>query len=190
MGVVLLMVVPMLVLVSPHYLTFDTAIPESDAVVLFFGPDMQARRQEAEALIKEGVADMLLTPTFGSIDPPSAWLNIDVPGTRGPLPECPKIGFFKNNRFCEDTHLEMLMTRRMMKHLGLRSAVLVSSPYHMRRIKIIAESVFEGDEYTLSYRPTRYEQTSPVWFVSKKDLKWVTTEYVKILWFLLYSRLM
>ncbi len=188
-GVVLLAAIPLIIFASPHFLTFGTATPKSDAVVLFFGPDMQARRQEAEALVREGVAGILLTPAFGSIDPPGARLTIDAPGTPGPLPECPKIRFFDNPRMCEDTHLEMLMTRRMMERLGLRSAVLVSSPYHMRRIKIIAESVFERGQYALAYRPTRYEQTSPVWFASKKDLKWVITEYAKILWFLLYSRL-
>ena len=188
-GAVLLTVIPMLLFAGPHFLTFGTVMPKSDAVVLFFGPDMQARQQEAEALVREGVAGILLTPALGGIDPPDARLKMDEPETLGPLPECPKIGFFENTRICEDTHLEMLMTRRMMERLDLRSAVLVSSPYHMRRIKIIAESVFERGEYTLAYRPTRYEQISPVWFLSKKDLKWVITEYIKILWFLLYSRL-
>ncbi len=189
-GVVLLTVIPMLLLASPHYLTFGTAMPKSDAVVLFLGPGMQARRQEAEALVREGVAGILLTPAFGSIEPPGARLNIEVPGTPGPLPECQKIGFFDNARICEDTHLELLMARRMMERLGLRSAVLVSSPYHMRRIKIIAQAVFDNAPYALAYRPTRYEPTSPVWFLSTKDAGWVFTEYGKILWFLLYSRLL
>ena len=74
-----------------------------------------------------------------------------------------------------------------MERLGISSAILVSSPYHMRRIKLIAERVF-GERPTVCYVPTRYETPNEgFWLFNGYERKFVLTEYMKIGWFVLYS---
>ena len=91
-------------------------------------------------------------------------------------------------RFYEDTHLEILHAKAMMDKLGFKSANLVSSPYHMRRIKLITGRIFDGGDYNLSCVPTRYEKTEKnLWWFNKYDLKWVLGEYLKIAWFIIYE---
>ena len=80
------------------------------------------------------------------------------------------------------------MPKAMMDELGFKSANFVSSPYHMRRVKLIADRVFAGGNYNLSFVPSRYEETHKnLWWLNKYDLKWVLSEYSKIIWFLLYE---
>ena len=75
----------------------------------------------------------------------------------------PKSG--KNNissypSFYEDTHIEIIEAQKRMSDYGLKSAIFVSSPHHMRRIKLIAEKVFKSNNYNFYYVPTRYENIS------------------------------
>ena len=115
----------------------------------------------------------------------------------------------QRNWFVEDTHDEALIARDMMERLGISSAILVSSPYHMRRIRIIAAQVFhqkassapdakasscppfakEGKGgFEFISVPTRYETPNDgFWLFNNYDRKFVLTEYMKIGWFLLYS---
>jgi len=105
----------------------------------------------------------------------------------------------------------------MMDQYGLKSAIFVSSPYHMRRIRIIAAHVIkpvqslplkthnsslpsregqrEGEEqeercgFTLHTVPSRYETPgNGIWFFNNNERYLVLMEYAKIVWFLLYSR--
>jgi hypothetical protein len=93
----------------------------------------------------------------------------------------------------------------MLESLDCRSAILVSSPYHMRRIRIIAAHVFksvqspplktpdsslpsregqrEGEEqeersgFTLHTVPSRYETSgNGIWFFNKNERYFVLTE--------------
>ena len=87
----------------------------------------------------------------------------------------------------ENTHIEVLGAKRLMENLGLRSALFVSSSYHMRRIKVITGKVFQ-DQMTVSYMPTRYESLGKGFWLFKSDERnFVLTEYAKIVWFFLYS---
>lgn len=91
------------------------------------------------------------------------------------------------NWVVEDTHQEALITRDLMERLGLRSAILVSSPYHMRRIRLISGKTFAENMVT-RYVPTRYETPNETfWLLNSYDRRFVLTEYMKIGWFLLYS---
>jgi hypothetical protein len=57
----------------------------------------------------------------------------------------------------------------------------------MRRISIIAGKVFGKKDYQLTFVPSRFEQKNgPLWFLKKRDLKLITGEYSKIIWFTIY----
>jgi uncharacterized SAM-binding protein YcdF (DUF218 family) len=74
-----------------------------------------------------------------------------------------------------------------MKRHGLKSAIFVSSPYHMRRIQIMVNKEFDHpSEYYFSPTPFEKAPLNP-WELKASDWKKVRREYVKILWFVIYS---
>jgi uncharacterized SAM-binding protein YcdF (DUF218 family) len=174
---------------------------KADAAVVFVGGEKGPREKEAEELLKEGLAHYLIIPAFGKIQKLSPDGKIEAFEFRNPIAISTQntngtinqlnLGRAKeptnqSTRFAENTHIEVLMAKRLMENLNLRSALMVSSPYHMRRIKIISEKVFQ-DQMEVRYKPTRYESFGKgFWLLNDSERKTVLTEYTKILWFLLY----
>jgi uncharacterized SAM-binding protein YcdF (DUF218 family) len=87
----------------------------------------------------------------------------------------------------ENTHIEAILARQALDRSGMRSALLVSSPFHTRRIGMISNRVFIGD-YRIATVPSRFQQSFTVsgWF-NREQLRRIATEYTKIIWFLLYQ---
>lgn len=168
---------------APAFLVISEAPVRADAVVLFVGGEKGLREKEADQLLREGFADYLIIPATGQIK------------KRGPDGRLERLQLNQPNRknwFVENTHIEVYEAKRLMDNLGLHSASLVSSPYHMRRIKYIAKSVFldTGNVRTfkLYFVPTRYETPHlKSWFPNIHDLTFVLMEYPKIFWFFIYS---
>jgi uncharacterized SAM-binding protein YcdF (DUF218 family) len=119
-----------------HYLNYSDKSIKSDAIVLFVGPDYKARQEEVELLFTKGYANYLLIPTYGKVQevsPPVFQVRPQTIDTQMNIPD------IKREKYFENTHIEVLEAKRLMKRYGLSSAIFVSSPYHMRRIKIITE---------------------------------------------------
>jgi len=175
---------------APHYLTYSESPLRSDAIVLLLGKDFKARKKEAQRLLADGFSTHLIIPAYGQVLKPSNGGHLVLIQQIHSTPNSTK--WKKKNtwphRRYEDTHVEVLHAKSAMDSLGFKSANFVSSPYHMRRIKLIANSVFGGGDYSLSYVPTRYEEISEnLWWFNEFDLKWVVGEYLKIAWFLMYE---
>lgn len=67
---------------------------------------------------------------------------------------------------------------------------LLKQPYHMRRIKLIADRVFDGTDMRLCFVPSSYEKVAGLWWSTRaEEVKWVLGELVKIGWFGVYGRL-
>lgn len=178
------------VIFAPRFLTYSDAPQKSDAVVLFDGPGNEERLKEARQLIREGYAGYLIIPSNGEV------LSVKDDGaleriSRQILLRCNihpirKSATYRN--YFEDTHIEVLEAKRMLDERGLKSAILVSSPYHMRRIKLIAGSVFRKGAYSINFAPTRFQgsYTAEDWLYDTHRRN-ILTEYLKIGWFLLYA---
>ena len=190
-GLVLLIFILVLlagfILYSPRFLLFSSEYKKADAIILLLGPDFKARQKEADELINEGMADYLIVPayhkTYGIYDKGKG---------KYLLPDLRTIQTANDNvlhppGFYEDTHVEIIEAQKIMSAYGLKSAIFVSSPYHMRRIKLIAMKVFDLNKADFYFVPTRYEKV-PVnyWELSWADWKKVRREYGKILWFYIY----
>jgi uncharacterized SAM-binding protein YcdF (DUF218 family) len=183
--IVLALLLSLSIFQAPSFLLISEAPARVDAVVIFVGGEKGAREKEADQLVREGFADYLLIPGYGQImkrGPEGGLARLD-PGS-----SLKTLNFkLKTAARMEDTHIEVLGAKRLMDDLGLRSALFVSSPYHMRRIKLISGKVF-NDRQEVRYVPTRYE--TPVgtyWLFSNRERAFVLTEYAKIVWFFLYS---
>lgn len=173
---------------APYYLIFSQKPEKSDAVILIVGPDYRARFREGEQLVREGYAEYLIIPAFNQL------LKMDLNRSLGKAisVSAPPERAYETSEDIENTHLEITQAKRIMDGLGFKSAIFVSSPYHMRRIKIIAEKVFPHTANTPTFKlyfvPTRYETPHlNSWLLNIHDLRFVLTEYLKIFWFFIYS---
>ncbi|HEX7534422.1 MAG TPA: ElyC/SanA/YdcF family protein [Syntrophales bacterium] len=167
---------------GPRYLTYADKPLKSDAVVLFLGPDNKARQEDANRLMSEGYARYLFIPAYGRITE-AASLSSPA-GTKKANPKL-IISGLKPRPYFENTHVEVLEARRMMEQYGLKSAIFVSSPEHMRRIKIIAEKIFHEEAVQIVFVPIRVEPAHQD--LTLADYRRMGKEYVKIIWFLMYS---
>ncbi len=165
---------------APRFLAYANSPARSDAVILFVGENLAARKKEAVRLLAEGYARFLIIPAYHQV---YARLGIsyrtDVSGNRG---------WRMYPDFYSDTHIEALYAKQMMDTMGLKSAVMCSSAYHMRRIRMISRKVFAERASSLSYDPTPYDR-NPVDFLEMNWANWifVIQEYVKMCWFCIYS---
>jgi uncharacterized SAM-binding protein YcdF (DUF218 family) len=182
--------VALFALIAPGFLFTEDVPRKSDAVVLFVGPGNEARTDEAKYLIKEGYARYLLIPSsveMFAANPAGGLVRITGDRSRGDLVR--RIGIAVNyKKHYENTHFEALEAKRMMDDLDLKSAMLVSSGYHMRRIRIIAGRVFDAGRYSITCNPARWQQEFTVadWLNADRR-KIIVSEYVKIGWFFVYG---
>lgn len=170
---------------APQYLAYSTNYTKVDAVIILLGPDSSARLRHARDLIKKGMADYLIIPAYNKT------YHFD----RGTIKLLPNKTEKKNiNRendpvvaqYYEDTHLELIEAKKTMKMYGQKSAIFVSSPYHMRRIQLMVNKEFDY-HYKSFFSPTPYDPAPlNVWELKASDWKKVRREYTKILWFIIY----
>ena len=176
------------ILYAPGFLLYSSQYEKVDAVVLLLGPDFQARKKEAYDLINKGMADFLIIPAYDK-----TYRVFDKGTIKYLMANSPEQKTEKNNnndplRFHEDTHLEIIEAKKAMSNYELNSAIFVSSPYHMRRIKIIVLKEFDENGGVFYFVPTPYEKApARFWELSLNDWKKVAREYGKILWFYIYS---
>ncbi len=178
-----------LFLYGPAYLTKADKQVKSDAVVVFVGPGDEFRFKEARKLIAEGHARYLIVPGYGTVS------RAGEKGLLEPLLAEPRRLDTSRRKFIdlgyagyiEKTHIEMMLAKQILDRLGMRSALIVSSPFHTRRIGMISSRVFIGD-YRISTVPSRFQQsfTASSWF-NREHLRRIATEYTKMVWFLLYE---
>jgi hypothetical protein len=178
-AIAVLLGIGFLVINAPGYLSYSEQPRKSDAIILFLGNEYKDRRAEAVRLIRDGYADYLLIPAYGKLVKAA-----DVErSSRNGVP-------FRPSHYpgvYEDTHIEVLEAKKLMDRNGLKSAIFVSSPYHMRRIRLIANRVFTDGGYRTTFVPTRFEKpTNALWFLNGSAIRKVAGEYGKIAWFFLY----
>ena len=168
----------------PNFLLAADPPVAADAVVLFGGHDFEARRKMADELVAKGLAKYVIVPAKGEILDATVSRAPVTPEKSARLAEAVKKQY--GRAYVEATHLEVLQALDLLRHLRASSAILVSSPYHMRRIEIMTDRIFPLHRYELAFVPTDYEPRHIPWFLSWKDVKWVFSEWAKIVWFILY----
>ena len=143
---------------APRFLLSDADKPvKSDAIILFLGGVFMDREKEAYRLLNQGYARYLIIPAFHRVI------------AREPLPQPDTISHTNSVAlkmipfFYERTHVEELYAKKIMDSLGLKSAIMVSSPYHMRRIRLIASRTFgEQSRFFADMSPHRLNMTRVV----------------------------
>ena len=200
-----ILLIGLILMLSLRCLLYSDAPGKSDIIVLFPDPELDAIRREARQLIGDGYSKHLCIPASFSLYQVdqnktgfTAVLNPDVkPGLGRSLrrfedkismdyflkikEECGVPGYFEN------THVEMILAKKVMDAYGFKRAIFVSSPFHMRRIKMLAGRVF-GSSYDIKLTPSRFEKKFGISMLSLESLQHIFMEYPKIIWFFCYDR--
>jgi uncharacterized SAM-binding protein YcdF (DUF218 family) len=79
------------------------------------------------------------------------------------------------------TRADALQAKVLMTSLGLKSTLVISDPYNMRRLAMIFDNVFEGSGLELSLAPTNQEIKNPdYWWLSPHSFVYVIKEWIKL----------
>ena len=173
---------------APGFLAFSCSVEKVDCVVVMVGGEPGARARGAEQLVEQGRSEVLLIPAYNQVAfAEKTGLSEMGYVKMAPVADKPVRFMGRSYRVFENTHLEMLKGKKIMDNLGYRSAIIVSSPYHMRRLQLIAGKVF-GDDYRIGFEATPFEKYDTLGcFRSWEAFGNVASEYLKIGWFLVYS---
>lgn len=181
---------------ASHYLAYADIPFKSDVIVLLASGDVEAKKKEAHRLINEGRATYLMIPSRKELLHLTRGGNLCVFPTTDLHRQSLTVemdNLAQNNKGrsgwrYERTHIQVMVANEMMEKAGFSSAIFMSHPYHMRRIKMIASRLFAGNDYRLYFVPTNREKLNGnTWLMNKNDRQWVVREYIKIAWFLLYT---
>lgn len=76
------------------------------------------------------------------------------------------------------TYTNAVYTKELMETHGLRSAIVVSSDYHMRRVKLIFDRVYKDSGIELTYVTS--QRNDQMWYKDRANVWYTFTEFVKI----------
>ncbi|MCK4349186.1 MAG: YdcF family protein [Thermoplasmatales archaeon] len=158
----------------------------ADAVVVLVGsPEEDIQRvSEGVAPIQEGRGQFLILPLRHKALRWS-WL-IKSYGIRNDIPEnsilIGKAESYKQNRQYSGTFTEAKKTIQIMHQNKLKSAIIVSSGYHMRRAKIAFDRAQNGHSIRFCYHPVNYSRNyKKPWWIDIDYLPKVIVEYIKLI---------
>jgi uncharacterized SAM-binding protein YcdF (DUF218 family) len=158
----------------------------ADAVVPL-GGDMGARVRYAADLLAAGHAPLLLITDL-------------IPGSAGELRSkehaaqaiahgVPAARLVYAERVVRSTYQELLAVRELAGRQGWRSLIIVTSPEHTRRTRLMADEVFAASGIAVAVRPVQgYGYDPATWWRDERERMLTLNEYPKLLAFLLGYR--
>jgi uncharacterized SAM-binding protein YcdF (DUF218 family) len=129
-------------LLGPAFL-LDTPQPaptRGDAIVVISGDEQLARFQEGVSLYEQGLGKYLV---FSGAARDNGTSNADVMRDLAVRHGIPNAAILDEPQ-AEDTWGNAVFTRQVLEAHGLRSAILVTSPYHARRAKMTFDAAYAG----------------------------------------------
>lgn len=170
--------------VSDYLLYADKPV-FADVVVLFVGPGFEHRLLKAQQLVHDGYADKIFIPAYHSEFQKTARAEIQRVNGNCVDGFCPTVKSEKKKypNYYENTHIEIILAKKYMDKLGVNKALFVSSPYHMRRIKIITENKIYKNKIVY-FVPFLLDEIDLKF--NYENIKWMFLETSKLIWFYLY----
>jgi len=177
-----------LVVFMGNYLIASDPLKHVDAIVVLSGSESD-RIPEAALLYKEGYSSTVIltdtglskTPTPGTEEIP-----IDPNGIKaGDLAQMgvPKTDIILPEHVVSSTAGEAQAVLDTMQRMNLKSAMIVTDPYHTRRAKLIFDSVFQGSGIRLRIHPVAGHWYRPfTWLLHPTGWKYMILEYGKLLY--------
>jgi uncharacterized SAM-binding protein YcdF (DUF218 family) len=160
----------------------------SDAIIILGGGDGE-REQLASTLYKQGYAPVIIVSNGGTRGHPSTvYAKCEIEWLRGyGVPEVAIVPEFE----AQSTYGNAVYSEQVMRRHGWKSALVVSSSYHMRRAQYIFNKIYAGSGIRLTYCAAPVVGYVPErWWASYAGRLFTFSEYEKLAgYFVLYGLL-
>ncbi len=167
---------------SPHkllgyYLSPSDNLTQADAIVVVSGDN--DRIKHAIDLYKQGYAPKVILSGAASDGFTSNALVMHIEASAAGIPNESVIMEEKATNTFENA----LYTKEIVTSQGMDDIILVTSPYHQRRVYETFKSVFRRSGVRLQNSPSVYSNWKPNnWWQSERGLYLTQSETAKILW--------
>lgn len=167
-------------------------LERADAIVVLSGGYLYLERtQRAIELFQQGLAPKIIVTTDGTKGPWSNEKQRNPTYTELEMEELQHAGISMENvelipRAIWSTYEEAKMMRAYAQHRGLRSVLIVTSPYHSRRALWVWRQVFaeSGIKIGIDYAPTGQQSPTPAaWWWQSRGWQTVAEEYPKFVYY-------
>ena len=143
---------------AADFLVIQNRPRHTDLIVV--ATPFRPRFLHAVSLLQKGYADQILLVGDARIKMPwSGKTSIELAKE-----DAVKLGISQSKihlKHSTGTRTDAMQTKSLMSSLGLQSALVVSDPYNMRRLKMIFDHVFSGSSLKLTLVPTNQKRSSP-----------------------------
>jgi uncharacterized SAM-binding protein YcdF (DUF218 family) len=175
--ITIIILLALIIIFAGRLLVLDEPPRKADVIVVL-GGDSGERVEQAASLYRAGFAPYMLV-TGGQL-----YRNISQAGVmKDHAVELgvPSDRIILENK-AESTYDNAIYSKKIMEEHGFRSALVVSSNYHMQRVKFIFRKVFKNSGTTLIYCAAREPKFNPNrWWNNNKSVMYTITEYIKFL---------
>jgi uncharacterized SAM-binding protein YcdF (DUF218 family) len=166
-------IITTLILISGRFLSFAEPPKQSDAIIVLSGG--QGRVEKAVELYKAGYAPYIILSnakeiTSRSGDMLQTALNLGIP----------QDAIYTENA-AESTYENAEFTLPLMKEHDFKSAIVVSSEFHMRRVKLLFDRVYKKSDIELTYVGSDSGYNAKRWWSDRKSRETTFNEYVKMI---------
>jgi len=160
-----------------HYLEVADPLAKADAIVAISG-DTGFRAVTAIGLWKQGYAPLLIF-SGGSVDPDSV-ASAELMKRRAVAAGVPATAISVEGASAT-TEENAVRVAELMSARGLRSAILVTSPYHQRRAAILFAREFDRDGLHLRNHPADDPEWDPnLWWTRDQSRRLTLIELAKL----------
>lgn len=165
------------------FLIIETNLQHSDVIIILGGD--KERVPYGVELYKANYSDKIIV-TGGMLNIPhinTTWAELEKEEAIDMgVPADDILLVDKSNTTYEDAQF----ARDIMLHNNFSSAIVVSSPYHMRRAAWLFGKVFRDDNITLFYSPVENSWFKPEkWWTDERKMHVIMDEYAKFVYYLL-----
>ena len=158
----------------------NETLQKADIIIVLSGDDEGQRLRHAFNLYQRGYARQILLSGATNL-----WEETGIDLTEKYLIQLgvPQKDILSEKR-SESTVENALFSKRLMEGKGLKSAIVVTSPNHTRRVSIIFNKIFSPKiKMMVSSDPNSFHAEG--WWRNSRDRRTVIREYFQIGWYLL-----
>ena len=189
----LLLLVALLALATPLWLpaiglalVVSDPLAPADAIAPLAGGTDRARY--AIALQRSGIAPWLVASDIRLLGPLGR-LGSEQTRTLAAAAGLLPWQIYETDRVVRSTYQELLAIRALAERQGWHSLIIVTSPEHTRRTRLMADEIFCASAISVRVRPVQGHGYDPArWWRSERERTLTLTEYPKLLAFLLGYR--
>lgn len=158
-----------------NFLSPNDTLMKADAIVVVSGSDDRIRH--AVDLYKEGWAPKIILSGAAKEGPISNALAMQTQATGSGVPVAATL----LEEQARDTSENAAFTKKIIAKENFKTIILVTSPYHQRRVYELFKTALKDLNVKLINSPSPYSSFNPQnWWASKDDTDLVKSELVKV----------